>query len=670
VDLAPRKSWVRGGWAKIVLAAALAVVVLMVGLSLRGKKSTETSSSPGPATGVVSVRVHTSPPGATIRVNNEVRGISDLQISLPAGSYQVEAELNGYQPGKASFDAKSGSPNSVDLTLQPALTVVRLSSDTGVGKVALDDSPPVDLAGQQWVLDGIATGDHKLKFHGPQGSASFSFSTSTGTPPTVQGKIAANRVLVMVVGNMGSRVHVYCSEPDAEISLDGQQSSKLSQAGVELQDVAAGPHDLLIQYAGDQYKLAIDVGQGPTLTTFLESGKNIGTLLVETHEDGVKVFLNGKAQPKLTRDGQLLIPNLVPKEYVIAVDKPGFQETAPERTVIRKGEQSAVMFSLKPVPRFASLSIRGGYPGTQVFLDDKPVGTVQPDGTLSLQSITPGDHAIMLRKDRFVTKQLQRRFIAGSETAITAAEAVLKPSGGELRIMFSPPDAQVTLSKSEPQNKIDNPMQWAPMKVMNGASMSLPPGTYTLTARTAGDITRTKVVEVVPGQSKSVDLHLAPGGMPKWDDPSGWIPQQSAYVRKGGGFVLFSTTPTSGTFSFSVMLQKGKRLQWVLNYTDPKNYVLFQMDENNFYRSTIRNGEATKAQKTPHKIQKVFQTIRIRVTPDEIVHQIKEGDIWFELDKWSWPGTNLASGKFGFYLPGEDEIAIMNFNHYADLDSR
>jgi eukaryotic-like serine/threonine-protein kinase len=667
LDLPPRKSWMRGGRAIVVLAAA-AAVVLMIGLYLRGKKATKAFPPPGAATELLSVHVHTSPPGATIQINNEVRGASDLLIDLPAGSYQVEANLNGYQPAKAAFDVSSGSPNLVDLTLQPALPVLKVSSDTGAGKVTLDNSPPIDLAGEQRVLDGIATGDHKLTFRGPQGSASFSFSM--GTPPTVQGKIAANRVLAVVVGNVGSRVHVYCSQPDAEMSLDGQQSTKLSQPGVELQDVATGPHDLLIQYAGDQYKLAIEVSQAPTLTTFLESGKNIGTLVVVTHEDGVKVFVNGKAQQRLTRDGQLRIPNLVPKEYVIAVDKPGFQETASETTEIRKGEQSTVTFGLKPVPRFASLSIRGGYPGTQVLLDDKPVGTVQADGTLGLQNILPGDHAIALRKDHFVAKQLQRRFIAGSEIAITGAEAVLMSAAGELRIIFSPTDAQVILSKSEPQTKDARSMEWAPMKVASGASMSLPPGTYTLTARIAGDITRTKVVEVVAGQSKSVDLHLAPSGMAKWDDPSGWIPQQNAYVHKGGGFVLFSTTPTSGTFSFSVMLQKGKRLQWVLNYTGPKNYTLFQMDENYFYRSTIRNGEATKERKIPHKTEKAFQTIRIRVTPYEIVHQIKAGDIWFELDKWSWSGTNLASGKFGFYLPGEDEIAIMNFHHYGDLDTR
>jgi eukaryotic-like serine/threonine-protein kinase len=163
---------------------------------------------------------------------------------------------------------------------------------------------------------------------------------------------------------------------------------------------------------------------------------------------------------------------------------------------------------------------------------------------------------------------------------------------------------------------------------------------------------------------------LAPSEIAKWDDPSGWKAEQNTYVHKGGGFVLFSTTPTSGTFSFSVMVGKGKRFQWVLNYTSPTNYVLFQMDENNFCRSIIRNGEATEKVKTPHKIQKkTFQMIEICVTPNEIVHQIKDGNNWFILDKWTSPGTNLASGKFGFYLPGKDQIAIVSFNHYPDLDT-
>jgi hypothetical protein len=267
----------------------------------------------------------------------------------------------------------------------------------------------------------------------------------------------------------------------------------------------------------------------------------------------------------------------------------------------------------------------------------------------------------VLRRDRFEPRRLQKHFTAGAETAITAPELQLQASTGELRITFSPPDAQVTL------NRAGDP----PAKATNGATMNLPPGTYTITARTADDMTRTKVVEVVAGQSKGVDLPLAPNGMSKWDDPSGWKLEQNAYVHKGGGFVLFGTTPTSGTFSFSAALQKGKRLQWVLNYTAPTEYVLFQMDENFLYRSTVRNGAATGEIKIPHKIQKkAFQAIRIHVAPNEIVSQIKEGGNWLVLDRFSAPGTNFTLGKFGFYLPGKDQVAIMNFNHYAELDTR
>jgi hypothetical protein len=119
------------------------------------------------------------------------------------------------------------------------------------------------------------------------------------------------------------------------------------------------------------------------------------------------------------------------------------------------------------------------------------------------------------------------------------------------------------------------------------------------------------------------------------------------------------------------MPTKGHLLQWVLNYTDPKNYVLFQMDDNNFYRAVIRNGEKTDEVKVPNKgDKKSFCTLQIRVSPTEFIHQIKHGDSWTVLDRWTQPGANLSLGKFGFYLPGNDQVALSSFAHYADLNIR
>jgi hypothetical protein len=58
------------------------------------------------------------------------------------------------------------------------------------------------------------------------------------------------------------------------------------------------------------------------------------------------------------------------------------------------------------------------------------------------------------------------------------------------------------------------------------------------------------------------------------------------------------------------------------------------------------------------------------VTPNEIVHQIRQGDAWAVLDRWSVPGSNLSLGRFGFYLAGGDQLALSNFGHYVDLTIR
>jgi hypothetical protein len=157
--------------------------------------------------------------------------------------------------------------------------------------------------------------------------------------------------------------------------------------------------------------------------------------------------------------------------------------------------------------------------------------------------------------------------------------------------------------------------------------------------------------------------------MSKWADPGSWKREGDAFTRKGGDFVLYADVPTSGTFGFSAMCTKGRLLQWVLNYTDPKNYVLFQMDDNNFYRSVIHNGEKTDQIIVPHKVdKKSFRAIQIRVSPTEIIHEIKQGDRWTVLDHWTQPGVNLGVGKFGFYIPGSDQVVLSNFAHYADLN--
>jgi serine/threonine-protein kinase len=555
-------------------------------------------------------------------------------------------------------------------TAEPALAALKLSSDSGSGKITFDDQPSAEFQDGQWALEKVPAGEHKLKFEGAKGEASFTFVSDAGSLPTITGTIAAKRVMAIIVTNCADHVHVYSSDSAAKVSVDGQPPVALPADGLDLPSLAPGAHALTVTRGSDEYKLDIDTAANqtaanqaaatPALSVFLESGENLGTLVVVAGQDKAKVFLNGKPQSQLTENGQLRIPNLELKDYVVRVSKSGFQDPPEQKIRLRKG-QGTLTFNLQPTPHLASLTIQGGPPGATVLIDQSAMGTIQADGSLNVATITPGDHTVEVRKDRFKPKQIKKHFVAGNAVSLAAADVALDAAPGELKITFTPADAQLTLNKAGE----------APVKITSGGNLSLPAGSYTLSAKTADNFVRSATVEVAAGQAKTLDLSLAPSGMSKWDDPGAWKQDKNGFVHRGGDYVTYSAVPATGTFVFSAMLAKGHRLQWVVNYTDGKNYVLLQIDDNNFYRSVFRNGEKTDEAKIPIKSdKKSFRTIQVRVAPNEISHQIKQGESWTPLDRWTQSGTNLAAGKFGFYIPGNDQVVLSSFGHYADLSMR
>ncbi|MGC2328455.1 MAG: protein kinase [Candidatus Sulfotelmatobacter sp.] len=540
------------------------------------------------------------------------------------------------------------------------LTAVRLSSDAGAGKVSLDAEPAADLQDAQWSADKIAPGEHTLTFKGPQGDASFVFSADATTLPVVKGAISAKGVLALLVSSGSGHMHVYSSDSAAKLSVDGEPALNIPAEGSDFPSLAPGAHHLAVTHGSDQYQLEVEVNAAPELTTFLESGRDVGTLLVLTGQDQAKIFLNGKPMSQLTSTyGQLRVSNLEPKDYAVRVSKSGFLDSAEQKIRIRKGEQAKLIFDLQPLPHLASLSIRGGTPGATVLIDQSPVGTIQGDGSLTLNNVNPGDHTIEIRKEKFRFKQSKKHFVVGSAVSLLAADAALEAAPPEVRINFAPADAQVTLAKAGE----------TPTKVTGGSLLSLAAGSYTLSVRTADGLVRTSTLDLGAGQLRTIDLP-APDGMSKWDNPLGWSQEKDGYVRKGGDYILYGVSPATGTFVFSAELQKGHRLQWVVHYTNGNNYDLFQMDDNNFYRTSIRNGQKVGEVKVPQKVgKKTFHTIQIRVEANQIVHQIRQGDNWVILDRWAEPGNDLSAGKFGFYLPGNDQVALSSFAHYADINT-
>ena len=585
---------------------------------------------------------------------SKVRQSPDPQRQAPKGQApQSQAAQKIVPPGKVATTAPE-----VQVLPQPAATVLAAEPPASAAKATSASSQPQQLARSNSttlilisaaaiVLVAIAATFFFTRKHYGLETAKAPSAAPTVSAPAVPAPAASAPLSAPSVSAPAASAP---AQTTPEPSVPGVSVSSNSSAG----KVTAGDHPIADHPIADQ---------PPT-----ESAHNLGTLLVVAGQNEARVFLNGKLQRELTQAGQLRLPNLEPKDYVVQVSKSGFQDPPAQKIRVRKDEQARLTFSLQPQPRpnvlpqprLASLTIQGGAPGATVLIDQTLVGTIQPDGTLSVSTINPGDHTVELRKERFKPRQFKKHFDAGGTISLAAADAALEAAPSELKITFTPANATVVIVKGDLLKMVSS-----------GVLLNLAPGTYTLTARTAERFTRSSTLEVVAGQSKTLNLSLAPNGMSKWDDPAAWKQEGDSFIHKGGDFVLYGVIPASGTFSFSAMLTKGHSLQWVVNYTDARNYVLFQMDDNNFYRTAIRNGEKTDQIIVPDKSdKKSLRTLQIRVSPTEVVHQIKHGDRWTVLDRWTQPGANLSLGKFGFYMPGNDQVALSSFAHYADLNTR
>ena len=159
------------------------------------------------------------------------------------------------------------------------------------------------------------------------------------------------------------------------------------------------------------------------------------------------MFLNNKEYPRRTQNGQLRIQTIGPVE--VRVQKVGFENSPAQTAVVKKGSEVRLEFKLKPMLQSAALHIEGATPGAEVLIDQRRVGAVADDGSFHNDSVTPGDHVIGLRRDRFAPKQFSRNFTAGQTVTISGADAALVAERAPAPSAASSPRAQARISGSQ-----------------------------------------------------------------------------------------------------------------------------------------------------------------------------------------------------------------------------
>jgi hypothetical protein len=653
------------------IAGLLVVLVLVALVVHQRRKGNEKNSARILA--AMPVEVATVPPGASVKLTavqsgggNETSCTSNCRLTLPPGTYQVSASLDGFEPAAGAVTVTARQAAAVSLTLQPQAQSVRLLTDLDQGKVVVDDRPPVDLQEGQLVLDKVAPGTHTVKVTGRNGDASFSFEIADARLPAVAGPVNARNMIAVLVASFGKQARLVTNAGPWKLAVNGQPQSDAGPAGTDLTSVQPGVNEIVVGEGKDQRNMSESFGAAPMLTAFLKTDVNAGTLIVSIGQDDVRVFLNGKEYRRRTQRGQLRVQTL--GKVTVRVAKSGFQEAPAQTVEVKKGAEVRLQFDLKPQPQFGSLEIHGAMAGTEVLVDQKNAGTVGPDGSFSLSAIQPGDHTIELRREQYLPKRLQRSIHAGQAVVLTGADVVLAAANGTIRLTRNPASATITYRRGdEPES---HPAR--------GNQIELPPGSYAFSASAPGFTESTTRVQLAAGENREVDFTLAgerpaappparASGMAEFEDAQRWKKDGDSWVHKGGGFVPYKLPP-KGVFTFTVQLLKGGgvfrtgQIRWCLQYLDSKNYLLSEMDRKNFWAGVIEKGKRAERVKAPHNLenQKAF-TIQIEVTPDRLVQKVRVGDEWKVLDTFVEPGRDFTQGKFGFLIQGNDEIAISDF---------
>jgi len=519
------------------------------------------------------------------------------RLNLTPAEQANQQAQQGAKTGGATVQNAANPQTAVSMN-----PTVRLYTDLIPGTVSIDDAPSQDLKDGELVLDNLQPGQHSIKVAGRSGNAAFTFDVEEKAAPRVVGLPSSSNAMTVLVSEQDGQARLVTNEAESAVSLDNKPAGTVGSDGLQLDGLGKTDHDLEVTQGKDRQRFVLTYTPAPVLTVYVKSDPNAGTVVVMAGQDDVDVYIDDKLYRRRTDHGQLRIPLKV-GEYTIRVHKAGFIDPPPETVTVAKAEESAVEFRLQPAPEIATLQVNGALPGTMVYVDKDFAAVIGADGTAKISNVKPGDHVIELRRNQALPKRFERTFRTGDV------------------VMLSGPD--VTLDPVVTENKPAPPP-------------AAPPPTTTSNTTT-------------PNYSME-------------------IPGEQVRRGSGVGFVPYHTPKVAGHYSFQAQarvggfFKKGK-LQWYAGYLDSLDYVLFTIDGKHATLREFHDGKSTEVSRIPFNVDSnQWVQVDLAVRPNEISARVKTPDTgWSDIGSVTSSDHDFTQGRVGFYIPGNDEVAVSNF---------
>ena len=353
-----------------------------------------------------SLNINTTPPGATIKLNDKEIGKSPVRKdNLELGTYTIEAALQDYKPVKKAVDINSETPVSVNVILkkEPETGHVNINSAPTGAEIFIDN---IKYGKTPNLIKDLNAGMHTLilrKINYNEINKEIEIETNK----------TKNYNFTLVKEHGFLTITTFPDSADCYLN-----ENLIGKTPVESVEVDKGIYNLTIKkenYSEFREMIQIDIDKHLKRDIILSMQKS--TLIINTYPDKAKVMIQGMKYG-LT---PFISDNIQQGKIKIDIIKDGFKSISKEITLSPNSTKN-LSFNLEPVEVVIPVVPTPVTPSPTVPAEEEVVienGTLSvittpPDAALYLNnkfhgqtpiiaSLSPGTYNIKIKKNQFKT---------------------------------------------------------------------------------------------------------------------------------------------------------------------------------------------------------------------------------------------------------------------------
>lgn len=384
-------------------------------------------------------KVESAPPGATVYLDRKecgAVGVTPWNGTLPAGTYTVIVESDGYNPETKPLKVlRSRTASSLFVALvkkaEPPRIEIRGDADRGVfgAQVFVDGQ----AQGQAPTIVTTVAGRHLIELR-KEGYETLSqwLEVKENQTATLSPQLKA-----VAKPNFGTVV-VEADVAAAEVFLDGNKHPDATPTVIA--NVVEGVHVIEVRKApAIPWKQTIQVTANQQTKVRAELASTLngqgGTVRVLTNVSGASVFIDGTDMGPAPVDIKDVKPGV---EHVVEVKAKGYQ-TRTEKVLTNAGQSQVLKLDLnaEAATGQATLKVISQVPDADVYIDGAAVGKAPQE-----KRIDAGNHKVLVKLNGYKEFTQDIRLEGGQTMTVTADLKAV----GRLRILSTPDGANVLIN--------------------------------------------------------------------------------------------------------------------------------------------------------------------------------------------------------------------------------